>query len=277
LSEPLPVRVPTTMKSNQARPFAAICLVIGVCWCGNGDESPARAQSLKAEEPRLVAELRLAPEADIRPQVRELLREVLEGLDGTKDVVIRTERAAACAVVQARMGDAKEARQTLRQAREYVSNMDNLSKENQRRVSDVMRELAKNCADAGDVEELEEVLKALPDPEQVYLKPVETFRDVVTRECAIVFAKAGKRKEALDLAKEHKADTGPEATRITPEVMKFWVLREIALFHARAGEMKEARKTLESIPNAADKVRTMAGTVFSASFELPSEPGIALI
>ncbi|HEY1861937.1 MAG TPA: hypothetical protein VGG61_16365, partial [Gemmataceae bacterium] len=137
------------MKSNQTKQFAAICLVIGMCWSGNGERCRARAQSLKVEEPRLVAELRLAPEADIRPQVRELVREVLDGLDATKDVVIRTERAAKCAVLQARMGDTKEARQTFRQAREYVSNKDNVAKVNQSRVAEAMRQLAKSCADAG--------------------------------------------------------------------------------------------------------------------------------
>jgi hypothetical protein len=207
-----------------------------------------------------------AQEKDIRPEVRELIREALEVLANAKGGAATTERLAECALLQARMGDLKAARETLHKAKEIQLTG------NQSRVAERMRQFAKICAATGETEELQEVLKALPDPGRNYRGTFEDFRATVMQECALELAKAGKGNDALDLIKDLKGELKPEAA-------KAWVLREIALYHARAGDLKEARKNLDLLPGAAHKVQTMAGSLYAGyqTLDLPSEPGIATI
>jgi tetratricopeptide (TPR) repeat protein len=200
----------------------------------------------------------------------------------------------ACALLQARVGDSELARQTFRQAEDLIRAM------LQRRATraqgpgpdyygDLWRQLASSCAEAGEVEELNAILQTLPEREQNLGDFLRSFRSLVLRECALGLVKAGKITEALKLCKEIKA--GPRAMT-TPEAVKNEVLGAIALHHLRMGNLLEVRQTLDSIPDPAYKVRTLAGTIWTTgfsgvvwwgrpdryvNFDLPDEPGIALL
>jgi hypothetical protein len=202
---------------------------------------------------------------DIRPRVRELLQEALDAWLSAKPGFQRTRALIRCAVLQARAGDSDSARKTFGQAKETIQALPQQSQPQE------WHSLAMGYAQAGEIEDLRAVIAALPDPARGFGGTPEDFRNMVLSQSATMLAKAGRSKEALELAKEITGDrySAPEAT----------LLRFVALYHARSGDLKEARRTLDQIANAGEKIEALAGMFYGGvrSLYLPRDPGIASI
>jgi tetratricopeptide (TPR) repeat protein len=257
--------VPRTMKSTQANRIVALWLAVTAL---GGAAGSAIASG---------------PGEDLRPRVRALVKESLKSLGDVKaSDLVRSRAVVQCAVLLAQLGDAEAARRTLRQVRERLDAAEKAAAGNPtpRGREEQWRDLAKGYAEAGEAEGLRGVLAALPAPsERSWGGSHDFFRDVVTYESALALARAGRGKEALELAKGIRASS-PGAGRppaYTPEGVRRDVLREIALTQARAGDFKEALRAVGAIPEAGARVSALAGRVIFPSFELPAEPGIAIL
>jgi tetratricopeptide (TPR) repeat protein len=206
---------------------------------------------------------------DVRPRVRELLQEALDVLLTARSGISQPRGILECAVLQARAGDAESARKTFQQAKQIIQT---LPQQNQ---PEEWRSLARSLAQAGELEEVRAVIAVLPDPGQNYGGTPEAFRNIVLSECASVLAKAGKSKEALELSKQSDA-----ASRFaTPPSRLFHF---VALYHAKRGDLNEARRAVDQITDPIQKLGTLAGMIYGSGVapqtrDLPSEPGIALI
>jgi tetratricopeptide (TPR) repeat protein len=240
------------MKSTQANRIVGLWLAIAAVSSAAG----SAAESGQGE--------------DIRPRVRALVQKALKSFGDETGTDLAGSRAVVrCAVLLAQLGDAEAARQTLRQVRDRIQVP--AGEQTPMGRDQEWLDLATGYAEIGDAEELRAVLAALPAPSGMnFGGSRETFHAVVLVGCARALAKAGKGKDALELAGGVRAPYTPERVRLT-------VLQEIALASARTGDFKEARRALEAIPEPEAKIRTLVGLVSPSSFELLSEPGIAIL
>lgn len=218
---------------------------------------------------------------DLRPRVRALVQEALKSLgDVRASDLVRSRAVVQCAVLLAQLGDAEAARRTLRQVRERLDAAEKAAADKPTPIglTGQWRDLANGYAEAGDAEGLRGVLAALPAPGRSWGGSHDFFRAAVTYECALALARAGKGKEALELAKGIRASLPRvPGSGYTPEGARRDILREIALTQARAGDFKEALRAVGAIPEAGAKVSALAGRIIFPSFNLPAEPGIAIL
>jgi tetratricopeptide (TPR) repeat protein len=171
------------------------------------------------------------------------------------------------AVLQARMGDAGASRKSLAQAKDLKIVNGNRVIKPKADDPNTLGKLATSYAQVGDVEQARATLATLAGAES---------RDYYLRECAIILASTGKAKEALALAKQRSLNQPPFGESV--------LLRHLALYYASAGDWKETRRTLDQIPEADRKVKTLAGILSTYaglpgpySYDVPTKPGIALI
>jgi hypothetical protein len=128
-----------------------------------------------------------------------------------------------------------------------------------------LRMLVGALAKAGEKTEAVAAARRIPADNQ--------YRDISLQEAATELAKLRREKDALEVAGLVKKD--PErSTWLRP-----MILQEVALAHARDGDVAEAFRVIERMELAASKITTLAGVVYTnRSFgDYPHEPGIALI
>jgi hypothetical protein len=100
----------------------------------------------------------------------------------------------------------------------------------------------------------------------------DQYRDISFSEAATELAKLRREKDAIRLGEMVEGAERKGWVRPT-------VLQQVAVAHARAGDVPAALRVVERLTEPAEKVRALAGVVFgNLSFgETPHEPGIALI
>jgi tetratricopeptide (TPR) repeat protein len=285
------------VRSKAVALMAGVSLVLAAAGVRIGNAQAEKQADSKSQAPSNPGEGRLKPTDGGRAQVRELLQEAVQALldptTGTNNT-LQARGVAQCARLQARAGDSESSRRTLRHAKALIEAMVQLRATRGRGpgpeyFDDLWRMLASSYAEAGEIEELRTLLDALPDHVRDLGDIVSSSRAIVIRESALALAKIGKLNEALELLKGIKAGA---KEMYTPEDVRNEVLSENALHHARAGNLNEARQAVDRIPDAAYKVRALAGTIWTSnladvvwsgrpsllmSLDLPDEPGIALL
>ena len=115
-------------------------------------------------------------------------------------------------------------------------------------------------------------LQNLPPPDVANKFSADRARGAVGYATAKALAKIGRMEDALDLI--------PIIPYPKPEEIRNTILRETALYRARAGDWKGAENGLAAIKDPATKVRTLAGVVISAyhpELSLPTQPGLAIL
>jgi tetratricopeptide (TPR) repeat protein len=205
-----------------------------------------------------------------------VLQEALDAMLAGKWVTAQPGQLVEIAVLQARAGDTVSARKTLTRAKDAI---ESLPDRNPNRAM-AWSTLAKGWAEAGEVEELRGVIAALPEPGRNYGGSLELYRNNVILQSATALARTGKGKDALELAKDI---TGASASADRSRLLRF-----VALYHAGFGNLKEAYRVLDQLPDASLKIETLAGVIWGLrrnnneppqpqTLDVPSESGIALI
>ncbi len=204
---------------------------------------------------------------DVKPQVRDLLREANKDLDLVEDSHTRFRGLAQCAVLQAKSGDAEASKRSFQSARDMLKTF------GEEAESIFARQLVPDYAKAKNVAEMKKRIETLPPPGPGYRGDESMAKGIVIRDCVLELAKAGNDKDALELAKT--------VTYYKPEKVRDEVLLEIALRHAEARDWKAVQNTVASISSADAKIKALAGItnagVQNIAPGLPQSPGIALI
>jgi RNA polymerase sigma factor (sigma-70 family) len=258
-----------SMFLTKFRVVMGILLVTALATAGVGagvlrslGQAPTAPQEREAAQPRRAE--RDAGEAT-RSRAAQLLREALEAFNVSDDS-LRYRAVAEVAVLQARLGDRAAARRTFGRSRELLEALPVERKDLEWRM------LARANARAGEVEEVEALIKLIPDTPVAPDVTAESVRDMVLRESAEGLARVGNGKGALRLVGQIKNRDSQDWARVR-------ALTTLTLAQAKAGKVDEAQRTLATIPTPEGKFAALAGTVYdNLSYgDYPEIPGLALI
>jgi RNA polymerase sigma factor (sigma-70 family) len=203
---------------------------------------------------------RNAPDKKALAASQAALGEALKEFAAAKDEHrgLRHRLLGDMAVLQARLGDRVAARNLFQQAGDLVADFEERSRSGEWRM------LAIAQAKVNEVDDVIATVRRIPAGDQ--------YRDISFQEAATELAKNRREKDALRVA-----------DLIEDKKTKGWVrpmlLQELALAHARAGDVPQALRVLDRLEGPADKVYVLAGVVYlNLSFaESPHAPGIALL
>jgi hypothetical protein len=156
------------------------------------------------------------------------------------------------------LGDRPAAKKLFARARELVAAQSEESQPGEWRV------LATAEAKAGEVEETLATTRRIPEGNQ--------FRDITFQEVASELAKARREKDALRVGALIENDK-------TKEWLLPTLVQQVALAHAKAGDVAGALRVAERIKDPTSRVAALAGVVYFNLWNLayPNEPGIALL
>jgi tetratricopeptide (TPR) repeat protein len=214
-----------------------------------------------------------------RQRVGKLLDEAAKAILDDEASQLQIQLVSRVAGLEAQIGDLKQARALLLQVRRLIETQ---PKQIQARM--LRHQLARNYAVLGDVEEARRILDGLPDTQfdARRQRPAYDDQDMARHDIAFALAGVGKIKEALEMAKEIKANrqAGDNVDpQYRPENVRNYLLADAALYHAREGDFKEAWRILEQVQDAKVKARALSGQLFAHAM-FPGEAnrnGIALI
>ena len=225
---------------------------------------PAPPERRRAEAPK--------PLPGAAQLIRDLVKEAQSALLKVEDKTARLPGLEHCAVLQARAGDSALAHATLEQASKLITELPEFG---ERRA---WVALASTAAEAGDLDELKKAIKSLPNLQRpdAGMRPnagaMMTPHDQAIYTAAMALAKAGKAREALEFTKAYPYERDAEFFHNR-------LLGESSAYSARAGDLKQAWATLDTMSDPYVKVVAVTG-FFRDSFwnqDLPnSPPGIAL-
>jgi RNA polymerase sigma factor (sigma-70 family) len=239
-----------------------VSLVIG--WTIASSPVPEPPMLLAQEPPRPPARPGPANPDGRRTRAAALLRKALDELKHA-DGKLLNRAVADIAVLQMRLGERVEAEKSFARARQLILGQPS---EN----TDEWRHLAIDLARAGDIQGAQAVSEGIPVPAPQAEGKGNNERDFVFEECACVLAKIGNIKGALQFA-----------GRIMDKKRHAWIPAmlwvDLVLYQARKGDYTSAIQTVDSIPEAGDKILALAGVVYGnhTFADYPHEPGVALI
>jgi RNA polymerase sigma factor (sigma-70 family) len=212
------------------------------------EKAPAKKPSGNAPDKKALAASQAA--------LREALKEFAAAEDEPRGM--RHRLLGDMAVLQARLGDLAAARKLFKQTGDLIADFEGGGRSGEWRL------LATAQAKVNEVDDALATVRRIPAGDQ--------YRDISFQEAATALAKNRREKDALRVG-----------DLIENEKTRAWVrpmlLEQLALAHARAGEVPQALRLLDRIEKPADKVSVLAGVVYmNLSFtDTPHEPGIALL